>query len=118
CRRSMRSAPPSAFGNGRERPMPTRSFGAILRSYGGAVSVEEVEVDDPMDCEVLVRTVACGVCHSDLHFKRGAMPHFPVPAVLGHEAAGIVEKVGAAVTGFQPGDHVIACNSIACGTCR
>jgi S-(hydroxymethyl)glutathione dehydrogenase/alcohol dehydrogenase len=98
--------------------MGTKSFGAVLRSYGGPVSIEQFEVDDPMDHEVLVRTVACGVCHSDLHFKKGAMSHFPVPAVLGHEAAGIVEKVGAAVTDFQPGDHVIACNSIACGTCH
>lgn len=98
--------------------MGTRSLSAILRSYGGAVSLEEVEVDDPMDHEVLVRTVACGVCHSDLHFQRGAIPHFPVPAVLGHEAAGIVERVGQAVTGLKPGDHVVACNSFSCGSCH
>jgi S-(hydroxymethyl)glutathione dehydrogenase/alcohol dehydrogenase len=98
--------------------MGVRSMSAILRSYGGDVTVEEVEVDDPMAHEVLVRTVACGVCHSDLHFKQGAMPHFPIPAVLGHEAAGIVEKVGSAVTDLQPGDHVIACNSFSCGTCQ
>ncbi|WP_326533636.1 Zn-dependent alcohol dehydrogenase [Pseudorhodoferax sp.] len=91
---------------------------AILRSYGGPVTVEEIEVDAPMDHEVLVRTVACGVCHSDLHFVRGAMPHFPVPAVLGHEAAGVVEQVGKAVQGLRPGDHVIACNSFSCGRCR
>jgi S-(hydroxymethyl)glutathione dehydrogenase/alcohol dehydrogenase len=98
--------------------MGTRSLSAILRRYGGAVSVEEVDVDDPMDNEVLVRTVACGVCHSDLHFKLGSMPHFPVPAVLGHEAAGIVEKVGSGVKDLKPGDHVIACNSFSCGTCH
>lgn len=98
--------------------MATRSFGAILRGYGGAVTIEEIEVDDPLDNEVLVRTAACGVCHSDLHFKLGAMPHFPVPAVMGHEAAGIVEKVGPAVSSVAVGDHVIACNSISCGNCN
>jgi S-(hydroxymethyl)glutathione dehydrogenase/alcohol dehydrogenase len=98
--------------------MGVRSMSAILRSYGAPVSVEEIVVDDPMENEVLVRTVACGVCHSDLHFKQGSMPHFPVPAVLGHEAAGIVEKVGKGITDLQPGDHVIACNSFACGTCK
>lgn len=97
--------------------MGTKSFGAILRQYGGDVSIEEIEVDDPLDNEVLVRTAACGVCHSDLHFKLGAMPHFAVPAVLGHEAAGVVEKVGSAITSVKPGDHVIACNSISCGAC-
>src|SRR3546814_7021682 len=49
-----------------------------LREYGGDVTIETIEVDEPADNEVLVRTAACGVCHSDLHFKQGAMPHFPV----------------------------------------
>jgi S-(hydroxymethyl)glutathione dehydrogenase/alcohol dehydrogenase len=65
---------------------------------------------------VLVRTVASGVCHSDLHFVDGFYP-FPTPAILGHEAAGIVEAVGPHVTEFKPGDHVIACLSVFCGHC-
>ena len=63
-----------------------------------------------------MRTVASGVCHSDLHFVDGFYP-FPTPAILGHEAAGIVEAVGPQVTEFKPGDHVIACLSIFCGHC-
>ena len=66
--------------------------------------------------EVLVRVVASGVCHSDLHFVDGFYP-FPTPAILGHEAAGIVEEVGLQVTEFKPGDHVIACLSVFCGHC-
>jgi len=63
-----------------------------------------------------VRTVASGVCHSDLHFVDGYYP-FPTPAILGHEAAGIVEAVGPHVTEFKAGDHVIACLSVFCGHC-
>jgi S-(hydroxymethyl)glutathione dehydrogenase/alcohol dehydrogenase len=65
---------------------------------------------------VLVRTVASGVCHSDLHFVDGYY-QFPTPAILGHEAAGIVEAVGPHVTEFKAGDHVIACLSVFCGHC-
>ena len=78
--------------------------------------IEDVEIDQPRDREVLVRTVASGVCHSDLHFVDGYYT-FPVPAVLGHEAAGIVEEVGKAVDYLKPGDHVIACLSVFCGYC-
>ena len=63
-----------------------------------------------------MRTVASGVCHSDLHFVDGYY-QFPAPAILGHEAAGIVEEVGPHVTEFKPGDHVIACLSVFCGHC-
>jgi len=66
---------------------------------------------------VLVRTVASGVCHSDLHFVDGFYP-FPAPAILGHEAAGIVEAVGPQVGEFRPGDHVICCLSLFCGQCE
>src|SRR5712691_5095188 len=79
--------------------------------------IEDVEIDKPLDREVLVRTVASGVCHSDLHFVDGYYP-FPAPAVLGHEAAGIVEEVGKAVSYVKPGDHVIACTSVFCGYCE
>jgi S-(hydroxymethyl)glutathione dehydrogenase / alcohol dehydrogenase len=78
--------------------------------------IEDVEIDKPLDREVLVRTVASGVCHSDLHFVDGYYT-FPAPAVLGHEAAGIVEEVGNAVDYVKPGDHVIACLSVFCGYC-
>src|SRR6202047_2430612 len=78
--------------------------------------IEDVEIDKPRDREVLVRTVASGVCHSDLHFVDGYYS-FPAPAVLGHEAAGIVEEVGKAVEYVKPGDHVICCLSVFCGYC-
>jgi S-(hydroxymethyl)glutathione dehydrogenase/alcohol dehydrogenase len=79
--------------------------------------IEDVELDKPQQHEVLVRTVASGVCHSDLHFVDGFYP-YPAPAVLGHEAAGIVEEVGKDVTYLKPGDHVIACLSVYCGECE
>src|SRR2546428_100743 len=80
------------------------------------LTIEEADTDKPMGREVLVRTVASGVCHSDLHFVDGFYP-FPTPAILGHEAAGIVEEVGLQVGEFKPGDHVIACLSVFCGHC-
>jgi S-(hydroxymethyl)glutathione dehydrogenase / alcohol dehydrogenase len=80
------------------------------------LTIEDVDVDKPMGREVLVRTVASGVCHSDLHFVDGLYP-FPAPAVLGHEAAGVVESVGLQVSDLKPGDHVIACLSVFCGHC-
>src|ERR1700726_666315 len=78
--------------------------------------IEDVEIDKPLDREVLLRTVASGVCHSDLHFVDAYFP-LPPPAVLGHEAAGIVEEVGKAVDYVKPGDHVICCLSVFCGYC-
>jgi S-(hydroxymethyl)glutathione dehydrogenase/alcohol dehydrogenase len=64
-----------------------------------------------------VRTVAAGVCHSDLHFQNGSYP-YPLPSVLGHESAGVVEAVGSDVTYVKPGDHVITCLSAFCGHCE
>jgi S-(hydroxymethyl)glutathione dehydrogenase/alcohol dehydrogenase len=90
---------------------------AVFHAVGQPLKIEEVDIDDPRDHEVLVRTAATGVCHSDLHFVEGLYPH-PVPAILGHEAAGIVEKVGKAVTYLKPGDHVISCPSVFCGYCE
>jgi len=72
--------------------------------------------EDARRREVLVRTAAAGLCHSDLHFIEGAYPT-PVPVVLGHESAGVVEAVGEDVTYVKPGDHVISCLSVFCGTC-
>jgi S-(hydroxymethyl)glutathione dehydrogenase / alcohol dehydrogenase len=90
---------------------------AVFHGPNQPLAIEEVEIDDPREHEVLVRTAATGVCHSDLHFVEGLYP-LPGPAILGHEAAGIVEKVGKAVTYLKPGDHVIACTSVFCGYCE
>ncbi len=90
---------------------------AIFHGPKQPLTIEDVEVDNPQRREVLVRTVASGVCHSDLHFVDGFYPH-PTPTILGHEAAGIVEEVGANVTYVQPGDHVIMCLSVFCGNCE
>ena len=89
---------------------------AIFHGPQQELTIEDVEVDKPLGREVLVKTVASGVCHSDLHFVDGFYA-FPAPAILGHEAAGIVEAVGPQVTDFAPGDHVIACLSVFCGNC-
>lgn len=89
---------------------------AVFHGPNKPLTIENVEVAKPIGREVLVRTVASGVCHSDLHFVDGYYP-FPTPAILGHEAAGIVEAVGPHVTEFKAGDHVIACLSVFCGHC-
>jgi S-(hydroxymethyl)glutathione dehydrogenase/alcohol dehydrogenase len=91
---------------------------AVFRRLHEPLTIEAVEIDEPWDREVLVRTAATGVCHSDLHVVDG-VGRFPVdrPIVLGHEGAGVVEKVGAAVTTVRPGDHVVACLSGFCGSC-
>ncbi len=90
---------------------------AILPSIPSELVIEEIQVDKPHRHEVLVRTVAAGLCHSDLHFMEGKY-HYPTPTVPGHEAAGIVEAVGEDVTELRPGDHVIGCLSIFCGRCE
>lgn len=90
---------------------------AVFHGPREALTIEEVAIDRPLAHEVLVRTVASGVCHSDLHFVEGLYP-FPAPAILGHEAAGVVEQVGELVTYVKPGDHVIACLSVFCGHCE
>jgi S-(hydroxymethyl)glutathione dehydrogenase / alcohol dehydrogenase len=89
---------------------------AVFHGPQKPLTIENVEVAQPIEREVLVRTVASGVCHSDLHFVDGYY-QFPTPAILGHEAAGVVEAVGPHVTEFKPGDHVIACLSVFCGHC-
>ena len=81
------------------------------------MEIEEIDIAKPGPREVLVRTKAAGVCHSDLHFYNGTYPSRP-PMVLGHESAGIVEQVGSDVTYVQPGDHVITCLSVFCGHCE
>ncbi len=89
---------------------------AIFREPHAPLTIEEIDISSPMEHEVVVKTVASGVCHSDLHFVDGLYPMRP-PSVLGHEAAGIVEEVGSQVSYVKPGDHVILCLSVFCGQC-
>jgi len=89
---------------------------AVLHAANQPLTIEEVELTKPKSREVLLRTAFAGLCHSDLHFIDGLYPH-PTPCVLGHESAGIVEAVGDGVTYVKPGDHVITCLSVFCGTC-
>lgn len=88
----------------------------MIRECPGWLDVTDLAVADPGPGEVLVHTRAAGLCHSDLHCIEGSFPT-RVPAVMGHESAGIVEAVGADVTTVAPGDRVIACTSMACGRC-
>ncbi len=90
---------------------------AVLREVNKPLVIEDIQHGDPAPREVLVRTVAAGVCHSDLHFQNGSYP-YALPAVLGHESAGVVEAVGSDVTYVKPGDHVITCLSAFCGHCE
>jgi S-(hydroxymethyl)glutathione dehydrogenase/alcohol dehydrogenase len=90
---------------------------AVMRALKAPLSIEQIDIDAPRPREVLVRTVAVGVCHSDLHVIEGALPS-PLPTVLGHEPAGIVEAVGSEVRHVVPGDHVIGCLSVFCGDCE
>ena len=85
---------------------------AVMREKSGRFTLEDLELDEPRDNEVLVRMVATGVCHTDTLPRDQVVPA-PFPAVYGHEGAGIVEKVGSAVTKLQPGDHVV----MSCGFC-
>ena len=90
---------------------------AIFREVGQPLEIENISISKPGPREVLVRTAAAGVCHSDLHFIEGLYPA-QTPMVLGHESAGVVEQVGSDVTYVKPGDHVITCLSVFCGHCE
>ncbi len=90
---------------------------AVLYEPNTPLVIEDVSLRKPQSREVLLRTAIAGLCHSDLHFIEGLYPH-PLPVVLGHESAGIVEQVGDGVTYVKPGDHVITCLSVFCGTCE
>jgi S-(hydroxymethyl)glutathione dehydrogenase/alcohol dehydrogenase len=90
---------------------------AILHTPGQPLSIEDVVISKPGPHEVLIRTAACGLCHSDLHFIEGTYPH-PLPAIPGHEAAGIVEAVGSEVRTVKVGDAVVSCLSAYCGHCE
>jgi len=88
---------------------------AVARSPGADFTLETVELDAPRPDEILVRVAAVGVCHTDIVAREGGMP-FALPAVLGHEGAGVVEAVGSAVTKVAPGDRV-ALTFRSCGQC-
>jgi S-(hydroxymethyl)glutathione dehydrogenase / alcohol dehydrogenase len=90
---------------------------AILEEPGKGLTIGEVELADPAPHEVLIDTKACGLCHSDLHFIDGTYPH-ALPAIPGHEAAGIVRAVGSEVRSVAVGDHVVSCLSAFCGQCE
>ena len=90
---------------------------AVLEEFGRPLVVQSVELDEPRAGEVLVRLVACGVCHTDLYTASGADPTGYAPCVLGHEGAGVVERVGEGVTLVAPGDHVVTLFAPECGTC-
>ena len=89
---------------------------AVFREVNQPMEIENIDIGKPGPREVLVRTKAAGVCHSDLHFFNGTYPGAR-PIVLGHESAGVVEQVGSDVTYVKPGDHVITCLSVFCGHC-
>ena len=89
---------------------------AVLYRLGEPLEIEVVDLQAPKEGEVLVKVAGAGVCHSDLSVIEGVIP-YPLPSVLGHEGAGVVESVGPGVTGLQAGDHVIFSFIPACGKC-
>jgi S-(hydroxymethyl)glutathione dehydrogenase/alcohol dehydrogenase len=90
---------------------------AVLEEFARPLVVQEVDLADPRRGEVLVRLVACGVCHTDMYTASGADPSGYAPTVLGHEGAGVVEAVGEGVAGLAPGDHVVTLFSPQCREC-
>ena len=94
------------------------TLAALFRDIGAPLSIERIALDPPRPTEVLVRIAAVGLCRTDYHVMRGERRVAMRPMVLGHEAAGVVEDVGAAVGGIKRGDHVVLTFIPACGTCR
>ncbi|WP_028061776.1 alcohol dehydrogenase catalytic domain-containing protein [Candidatus Solirubrobacter pratensis] len=94
-----------------------RMRAAVLEEFGAPLAVQEIDLAEPKAGEVLVRLVACGVCHTDMYTASGADPSGYAPAVLGHEGAGVVEKVGEGVRDVKPGDHVVTLFSPQCREC-
>ncbi|MBM7414811.1 MULTISPECIES: S-(hydroxymethyl)mycothiol dehydrogenase [Nocardiaceae] len=97
--------------------MPQQVRGVVARSKGAPVSLETIVIPDPGSNDVVVRVQACGVCHTDLHYREGGI-NDEFPFLLGHEAAGIVETVGDAVTHVEVGDFVVLNWRAVCGQCR
>jgi S-(hydroxymethyl)glutathione dehydrogenase/alcohol dehydrogenase len=90
---------------------------AVLEAFNAPLVIRDLELAEPAAFEVVVRTAAVGVCHSDLLAWEGFRPAMPLPAVLGHEVAGVVDQVGTGVTDLAPGDHVVGSLAVFCGTC-
>src|SRR5258708_14798316 len=90
--------------------------GVVALSKGAEVSIEQITIPDPGPGEAVVRVQACGVCHTDLHYREGGI-NDEFPFLLGHEAAGIVEAVGPDVVNVKPGDFVVLNWRAVCGTC-
>ena len=90
---------------------------AVLEQFGSPLEVQELDLAEPRSGEALVRLAACGVCHTDLYTASGADPSGYAPTVLGHEGAGVVERVGDGVTSVAPGDHVVTLFSPQCREC-
>jgi S-(hydroxymethyl)glutathione dehydrogenase/alcohol dehydrogenase len=90
---------------------------AVLEEFGAPLEVQDVDLADPRPGEALVRLESCGVCHTDLYTASGADPSGYAPTVLGHEGAGVVERVGEGVRFVAPGDHVVTLFSPQCGEC-
>ena len=97
--------------------MPQQVRGVVARSKGAPVTVETIVIPDPGPGEAVVKVQACGVCHTDLHYREGGI-NDAFPFLLGHEAAGVVEAVGTGVTDVAPGDYVILNWRAVDGTCR
>src|SRR5881227_753185 len=97
--------------------MPHEGRGVVAGAKGEPVSVDAIVVPDPGPGEAVVKVQACGVCHTDLHYREGGI-NDEFPFLLGHEAAGIVEAVGGGVTGLVPGDFVVMNWRAVCGQCR
>jgi Zn-dependent alcohol dehydrogenase len=90
---------------------------AVCRAFGEPLAIEEVDLAPPGPGEIRVKVAACAICHSDIHYAEGAWGG-DLPAVYGHEAAGLVEETGSGVTAFQPGDHVVVTLIRSCGHCH
>ena len=97
--------------------MASEVRGVVARAKGAPVTVETIVVPDPGPGEALVRIQACGVCHTDLHYREGGIGD-DFPFLLGHEAAGVVDLVGDGVAGLEPGDYVVVAWRAPCGECR
>ncbi|MDQ1392060.1 MAG: S-(hydroxymethyl)mycothiol dehydrogenase, partial [Acidimicrobiaceae bacterium] len=91
--------------------------GVVAPARGEQVSLTDIVIPDPGPGEAVVAIAACGVCHTDLHYREGAI-NDDFPFLLGHEAAGTVDAVGEGVTGVSPGDYVVIAWRAPCGTCR
>jgi S-(hydroxymethyl)mycothiol dehydrogenase len=97
--------------------MPQEVRGVVARAKGEPVNIETIVIPDPGPGEAVVKIQACGVCHTDLHYREGGI-NDDFPFLLGHEAAGVVESVGDGVTNVKPGDYVVLNWRAVCGHCR